>query len=297
MTETWFWNFHVPEAQINCFAYCWVHPNLGVVTGGLMIYQGIKSQHLECELFDIQDFNSSEKIVGDGSDIRFPNGMRVEVIKPLEHLRLSFSDSDRRTSCLVNFYAIGAPIMRANNKHFEQVMHATGRLVLRGREYEIESYSVRDRSWGESRPERPQYCPPYTWVTGTFGDGFAFNIGSHDDPERNPDWLGALKAPDEIFRDGWVLVDKEPRRIVRSSKITQRDLPLCRPLTHEYEFEDVAGDVYRITGRIVSQTNWSGWSNVNVHMGLVEWCMGGRKGWGDSQDVQWNDYVWHMNRP
>lgn len=297
LTETWFWNFHVPEAKINCFAYCWVHPNLEVVTGGLMIYQGIKSQHLESELFDFRDFNSSAGIVGDGSDIRFPNGMRVQVIKPLEHVRFTFDDPERETSCDVDLRALGVPIMRANNKHFEQVMHATGKLVLRGKEYEVDCYPVRDRSWGEPRPEVHVSSPPYTWVTGTFGEDFAFNVGAHDDPEHNPDWLGVFETPERSFKDGWVVVKGEQRRVVRASKITRRDFPLCRPVSHEYEFEDSEGEVYRITGQIIAQSNWSGWSNTNTHLGLVEWDWNGKKGWGESQEVQWNDYVWRINQP
>ena len=58
LTETWFWNFHVAKAKINCFIYCWVHPNLGMCSGGLMIYQGHKPSHLACDLFDYRDYMS-----------------------------------------------------------------------------------------------------------------------------------------------------------------------------------------------------------------------------------------------
>lgn len=296
LTETWFWNFHVPEAGINCYAYCWVHPNLKVVTAGLLIYKGLKHQHLECELFDMHDYMSSV-LVGDGSDIRLPNGMRVQVIVPMEQIRLSFSDPTRDTAFEVDLKAVGVPIMRANNKHFEQVMHATGWLTLRGAKHRVDCYPVRDRSWGEHRPEIHVSTPPYTWVTGTFGPDFAFNVGSHDDPALQPEWLGRMPAPGRIFKDGWVVVKGEARRILRASKITRRDRPLCRPLTHGYEFEDSAGTVYRLTGRLIAQSSWSGWSNMNCHLGLVEWDWDGRKGWGESQDVQWNDYVWRMSQP
>ncbi|MFA5633109.1 MAG: hypothetical protein WC997_16495 [Porticoccaceae bacterium] len=292
LTETWYWNFHVAEAAINCFAYCWVHPNLKIVTGGVMIFQGIKSQHLECELFDMLNYNAMAPIVGDGSDIRFPNGMRVETISPLQHLRFTFSDPGRDTAFDVDLKAIDVPIMRANNKHFEQVMHATGELTLRGKRYTVDCYPVRDRSWGEPRPEVHVPSPPYTWVTGTFGKDFAFNVGSHDDPIHKPDWLDIMDTPERSFKDGWVLVDGEQRRVVSASKITRREFPLCRPVTHEYEFEDSAGDTYKITGRIIAQTKWSGWSNAVCHIGLVEWDWDGRKGYGESQEVQWNDYVW-----
>jgi hypothetical protein len=296
LTETWFWNFHVAEANINCYAYCWVHPNLQVVTAGLMIYQGLNTQHLACELFDFYDYLSAATVVGDGSHIRLPNGFSAEVIKPLQQVRLRFADPARATSFEVILAAQAAPVMRANNQHFEQLMHATGHLTLRGQDYRVDCYPVRDRSWGELRPETHAPFPPYTWVTGAFGSDLAFNVGSHDDPALHPEWIGLLPVPPTIFKDGWVTVQGEQRRVVRASKSTPRELPSCRPLSHQYEFEDSSGVVYRMHGRIIAQTCWSGWSNMNCHLGLVEWDWNGRKGWGETQEVQWNDYVWTMHK-
>jgi hypothetical protein len=293
LTETWFWNFHVPEAAINCFAYCWVHPTLKVVTSGLMIYKGIKAHHLECELFEIRDFMSMG-VLGDGSDIRLPNGMRVQVITPLEHVRFTFEDAQRDTRVDVDIRAMGVPIMRANNKHFEQVMHVTGDLVLRGEAHKVDCLAVRDRSWAEPRPENHNPAPPYTWVTGTFGQDFAFNVGSHDDPARAPDWEGVMEAPARIFNDGWVVVKGQQRRIRACSKITRRTADRFAPVTHDYTFEDEAGDTYHITGELIARTAWGGWSNMTCHLGLVKWSWNGRTGHGESQEVQWNDYVWKM---
>ncbi len=295
LTETWYWNFHVPEAAINCFAYCWVHPTLKVVSSGLMIFQGIKTHHLQCELFDYFDYMSSS-IVGDGSDIRLPNGMRVQALKPLEHVRLTYEDPVRQTRVDVELKAVGVPIMRANNKHFEQVMHATGSLTLRGKDYAVDCYPVRDRSWAEPRPENHNPAPPYTWVTGTFGPDFAFNVGSHDDPERNPDWADVMAVPKRIFNDGWVVVKGEQRRVVKASKITERTTLTQAPIVHRYSFEDDKGDRYEMTGRLIAQMLWGGWSNSLCHVGLVEWDWDGRKGYGESQEVQWNDYCWLMSQ-
>lgn len=294
LTETWYWNFHVPEAAINCFAYCWVHPTLKVVSSGLFIFKGINRHHLQCELFEYFDYMSSS-IVGDGSDITLPNGFRAQVIKPLEQIHLTFSDPVRETSVDVVLNATAVPIMRANNKHFEQVMHATGTLVLRGETHAIDCYPVRDRSWAEPRPENHNPAPPYTWVTGTFGPDFAFNVGSHDDPARNPEWIGVMDVPTRIFNDGWVQINGEQRRVVSSSKITERTRDACAPIVHHYTFEDDKGDRYEMTGRITAQTLWGGWSNSLCHIGLVEWDWNGRKGYGESQEVQWNDYNYKMS--
>ncbi len=295
LTETWYWNFFVAEAAINCFAYCWVHPNLQVVTGGLMVYQGWKPSHLACEVFEMRDYLSMQ-VVGDGSSIVFPGGFSVEVIEPLHHVRLRFNDPGRQTSILVDLHAAWVPIMRSNNKHFEQVMHASGTLELRGVHYAVDCYPVRDRSWGELRPEDHAPVPPYTWLTGTFGPEMAFNLGLHDDPVSNPEWIGAMETPSQIFKDGWVLVNGEQRRVIRATKATRRDHPGCRPLSHDIEFEDSTGALYKMHGDVVAQTNWSGWSNMNTHLGLARWNWGGRTGYGETQDVQWNDYVYLMTR-
>lgn len=295
LTETWFWNFHVPEAAINCFAYCWVHPTLKVVTSGLMVYQGMKTSHLQAELFDIRDYMSMDA-VGDGSDIQLPNSMRMQTIVPLEHVRMTFDDPQRETSINVDMRAVGVPIMRANNKHFEQVMHVTGDLVLRGATYKVDCLAVRDRSWGEPRPENHNPAPPYTWVTGTFGEEFAFNVGSHDDPDRDPEWKDVMPVPARIFNDGWVVVKGEQRRVRNSSKITVRTPDRRSPIAHDYTFEDEQGDSYHITGKLIAQAPWGGWSNMTCHLGLVEWDWNGKKGYGESQEVQWNDYVWKMSQ-
>jgi hypothetical protein len=295
LTETWFWNFHVAEAKINCFAYCWVHPTLKTVTGGLLIYKGFKPIHLASELFEIRDYMSIA-VIGDGSDIKLSNGFRAEAIVPMQHVRLTFDDPGRHTSLNIELQAVGDPIMRANNKHFEQVMHATGTLVLRGETYAVDCYPVRDRSWGEPRPENHAPYPPYTWLTGTFGTDFAFNLGAHDDPASDPEWAGKMPAPPQIFRDGWVVVKGEQRRIVAATKATKREMPWCRPLSHEITFTDSAGDTYHMHGEVIAQSIWGGWSNTNAHLGLAKWSWDGKTGYGETQEVQWNDYVYLMNK-
>jgi hypothetical protein len=280
LTETWYWGFNVPDARINCYAYCWVHPNLGVVSAGLFIYQGIKAQHLAAELFDMPAFLSAG-IVGDGADIQVPNGLRLQVIDPLRHIHMTYRDPLRETEVDVHLTAVDEPIVRANNKHFEQVMRTRGRLVLRGERYEVDSYHVRDRSWGELRPEDHNPAPPYNWVTGVLDDGArAFNVGSME----------------EVFKDGWVRRDGRTIRLVHASKRVEREPGTLRPTHIAIEMHDAEGGVHHVTGEVVAGLPWGGWHNMNCHLGLVQWELDGRVGWGDSMDVQWNDYVWRYGQ-
>lgn len=299
LTETWYWGFNVPEAQINCFAYCWTHPNLGVATPGLIIYKGVKRQHLECELFDFTGYARLDRVVGDGRLIAAPNGMRVEVLEPLRRMRLSYSDSYRQTSCDVELRAVGRPIMRANNLHFEQVMHCKGQLKLRGENYDVDSFTVRDRSWGELRPEDHVPSPPYNWVTGVFDGGrYAFNIGSLDDPAGNPEWLGKMQVdPSKIFKDGWVARGDDQSRVVNAFKRVYRNRVSLAPERFEIDLEEESGGQTHITGDVIASTPGFHWPNICTHLALVRWCKDGVIGYGESQDVQWNDSVYKCSLP
>jgi hypothetical protein len=297
LTETWYWGFNVPEERINCYVYCWVHPNLGVASAGLFIYQGIKRQHLAAELFDLPMFLSAE-VIGDGGDIRVPNGLRMTVIEPLRHIHMTYHDSSRDTEVDIHLNALAAPVVRANSKHFEQIMHTTGHLVLRGRRHQVDSYNIRDRSWGELRPESHNPSPPYTWVTGVLTDGSAgFTIGALDDPDQQPHWATDFHlSSTSAFKDGWWWRDGRAVRIDTATKRTHRDPDSLRPTQHIISGHDIDGHAFHITGDIVAGLPWGGWHNATCHLGLVRWNINGHLAWGDSMDVQWNDYVWRYGQ-
>jgi hypothetical protein len=294
LTETWYWNFAVPEAGINVHLYCWVHPNLDVVTSGLFAYRGLKRQNLASELFDVHSFLSIKVIGGSGSDIQIPNGLRVRVIEPLQRIHIAFADPARGVDIDVQLRAVADVIMRSNNKHFEQLMHCTGRMVLRGEHFDIDCYKVRDRSWGELRPEGNSHLPAYTWLTGAFGADFAFNMCAHDDPTEDASAAKAFPVPkDQLFKDGWVWRDGRKIRLKHGSKHTERDPLLLFPLRHRIEMEDVEGQRYRMQGEIISSLPWTAWANHVCHLAQARWTLAdGRIGYGESQDGQWNDYVY-----
>jgi hypothetical protein len=282
LTETWYWGFFVPEANINCYAYCWVHPNLKVASAGLMIYEGVKSHHLASELFELPAFLSSEAVVGDGSDIHVPGGLRVQVVRPLEEVHLTYADESRGTSLDVRIEALSEPVMRPNNKHFEQVVKVTGDLTLRGQHHAVDCVTVRDRSWGELRPEGHNPSPPMVWTTGATQDGSAaFTISALD-----PD------AGDGAFKDGWVRRDGRLLKVRHATKTTEREPGSLRPTRHVIEGEDEEGTPLRWVGEVTAGVPWAGWHNARCHLGLVRWDMDGRTAYGETIDVQWNDYIW-----
>jgi hypothetical protein len=84
ISETWLYMFYVPEARISAWAYVWVHPNLDVLTSGLVVYQGHKRTHLEAELMDFRAYLPAAIVrEGDnGRDVRIPSGLHIAIVEP-----------------------------------------------------------------------------------------------------------------------------------------------------------------------------------------------------------------------
>ena len=86
------------------------------------------------------------------------------------------------------------------------------------------------------------------------------------------------------------------RRIVRASKKCWRHREMLMPERFEIELEDEDGKVEHITGNVIASVPGFHWPNIATHLALVEWQWNGLTGYGESQDVHWNDYVYHCGQ-
>ena len=294
VSETWLYMWYVPDARIGAWAYVWMHPNLDVLTSGITVYQGHKRTHLDAELMDFRSYlpGAILREGGMGRDVRVPNSLHVEILEPAKQMRIRYDDPERGNAVDVRFMAASPPIVRENGRHFDQVLRADGRMTLCGREYHVTGHALRDRSWGEPRPEHRYPIPPFTWMTGTFPQsGISWHLCAYDDPERAPDWLGRIITPEKIFREGWIFREGEMCRLRTGTQITRRDPKTLVPISAEVHLTDMLGRTYDIRGVTLASTPWSNWPNMSAHVGLARWEMGSEVGWGDLQEFQSPDYV------
>jgi len=293
LTETYAYMIYVPEERISSIIHFWLHPNLNVITAGPMVYQGHKANQLCCEIFDIRAYHDASGL-GDGSDMTFASGHRIEILEPFKKIRIRYDDADRGNSLDVVLTSAAPPVMRENNKHFEQICRSQGTLRLRGKSYVIDSFAVRDRSWGELRQESPYPLPPYTWMTAIFPSlRMYWQVSGHDDPELNPEWGSHFELrPEHVFKDGWIQRDGELLRLKSLSKLTTRDPTTRRPMSHQLHFVDAHDREYQVAGEVVASVPWQAWPNMICYMCLTRWTWEGHEGFGDTQEVQWSDYVY-----
>jgi hypothetical protein len=293
MTETWYWGFYEPQSNLHGFIHIWTHPNLNLCTAGIFAHFGHKQEHLAAEVFDFRNF-SPDEIFDDQGNITLANGLTVTFEKPLSKMRVRYENKDRKFSLDMVQEGVQPPIVRANDAHFEQTMRAIGSVVYEGTEYKFNNLSIRDRSWGERRPEGGHAIPPYTWMNGAFSEDFAFTIAGFDDPDRNPNWAGMYEVDrDKLVSDAWVYDHGKQLRLTRMSKITERAEDGLRPVRNIIDCTTDDGREWRFVGEVTASNPWHSWQNALCHCGLTKWTSPqfGNVGWGETQEVQWNDFV------
>jgi hypothetical protein len=292
LTETWAYMWYIPEERISAMIHLWVHPNLDVVTAGIGVWRGHKGAMQAAELMDVRTFLSAKEI-GNGLDMTFPQGLHVEILEPFKKMRIRYEDKARRNALDLIVTDFSPPVMRGSEVHFDQATHNKGTLTLRGKSYKVDSYGMRDRSWGQLRPEALMPTPPFTWMTGTFPQQrIAWNVSAFDDPTRDPVWKGLFDVKrEDTIHDAWLWRDEQLYRLENVSKITRHDPVTMSPRTHEIDFRDPKGRDYHITGKVIASVPWVSWSNMVCHVCLTEWKCDGMIGYGDTQECQWNDFV------
>ncbi|PHR62234.1 MAG: hypothetical protein COA43_00925 [Robiginitomaculum sp.] len=296
VTETQYFGFSVPEHNIHALCYLWHHPNLGTLTGGVWVWQGIKRGAVFAEMLDMRTFMNDSAIKDDLHHFTLENSYSVKILEPLKRFHMTYNDKARNNSFDLIQEAVSPIVMFADGNHFEQAMKVTGKLVLRGQEYDVDCYSVRDRSWGKPRPEDIMPVPPMSWVTTVFNDNFSINCNCTDQASGNPELAGSpFDVPEEkSLHGGWVYKDGQVSRVVKAKKSVVRDPESYIPLGVELDVVDELGREFHLSGKLISSCPWETWSNVNMNMSLMRWECDGHVTYGDCQEAMWGDYLNYM---
>jgi hypothetical protein len=296
LTETQYLGFNVADHGIHGLCYMWHHPNLGVVTGGAWVWQGIKRHNLQSEIFDMVTFTSDACLINDLWDYRLENGYHVTTIEPLRRHRIRYADAERDNRFDIELQAVTPAVVLSTGKHLEQGMRARGELTLRGRRYDVDCFTVRDRSWGQLRPERLTAAPPMAWMTCVFDESFAFGCTAFDDLDNDPEWAGQFQIPGgDNVKGGWVWRDGELIPVVSARKRTERDPDSLFPTSVQLTITDAAGRDYELYGEVTAAANWRTWHNFESIICSTRWShstgSGEIVGQGDLQECQWSDYI------
>jgi hypothetical protein len=293
--ETQFFGFSIPEEKIHAINYFRHHPNLGHMLGGALVFQGIKEHFCAAELCDYRNFMTDDALKNGLKHIKLDNGYETEVIEPLKRFRTRFSDPKRQNSFDLHYTAVAPAVAMKHTGHLEQTMHVEGELLLRGKRYDVDGLTIRNRTWGEVRDENHAAIPATSWMACTINENFSFLINAMDHPDLDPVWKQDFDVSgDKVLLGGWLYRDGEVVGIKSIRKLTEYDQRSWIPKSCSFEMVDQKDRQYSVKCKITAAVPYNFYLNINAYMCLADIEVNGMKGQCDFQDIQWTDFLTAM---
>lgn len=272
-TETFWFSFFVPQRNLGGWVYTSLRPGPGVCAGGMWIWDASAVEPWQLPFFE--NFSWLKFPTQRGPQhLDFANGMSIRVREPLTSYDVLFSDRNRAEVSL-RFNALEAPVALRSGAppypqahHFDQTGHVVGTIVLDGERIEVDSYAMRDRSWGK-RTERGYSRVGYSWGAAEDVSFLTYSIPSGDDDD---------------IHTGYLRVGTDVAYLTGGHRIVERDPHQGWVTGMRIEATDEAGRTLHAVGRAASRMVLPGSSSICVNT-LMEWTLDGRTVHGEDQDV------------
>lgn len=268
--------FKVPELEVIAHIGMWNRPNVGVAAGGIAVWDGTGSDIYDCRYFDV-DWTMKFPASADGTNATLPNGLRIERVAPLKEYHLTYENEECTadlTWTAVNqahAFAAGQTAVAVGKGHFEQVGWAKGHITVRGERLDIDSYSLRDRSYGAPRNSLG-FMPTGTSSFAIADDSTSFQLLLVDNAAPEPVIGGGFLTLDGVTAD----IIRGSRRVLdrKGSHVTRFVIDLADDLGRELSVECVNSSYLR----------WLFMPRQYVQWSLMKCTIAGRPAWGEDQD-------------
>jgi len=286
MTDDLYWNescwfsFSIPEKEIHGMVYYFFRPNMKLLMGGPILWDGSGANPWDCLYYDWHHFQT----IPEGAqkfDFRSHTSLEVRVEEPQRQYRLRYDQPDFKLDLEWKgieppHHFLGMEIeatgMSAENRmHLEQMGRAVGWLELRGERMEVDCYALRDSSWGVRQMDGVKRGS-YFWAIHDDDNAFHAQVmGEHDEMRV----VGGFLKLDGVTSS----LCGGHRLVTEMGKFT--------PRLFDLRLEDEMGRTLDVKARSCSDLMVNFYPRVQVVWSLLEADFGGgRMGWGDIQEFQ-----------
>jgi hypothetical protein len=277
--ESCWFSFSIPEREIHGMIYYFFRPNMNLLQGGPILWDGSGAHTWDCLYHDWHHFQTMPE--GNKFDFRSHTSLEVRVVEPRSHYRLSYDQPDFKLD--LDWIAIEPPhhflgmeieatgMTAENRMHLEQMGRVRGSLVLRGEEMAVDCYALRDTSWGVRQMDAVKRGS-YFWAVADDDNAFHAQVMGEGEEMRVVGGFLKLGGKTASLTGG-------KRVVTEMGKVTPRRFDL--------RLEDADGRTLEVVARVCSDLMVNFYPRVQVVWSLMEADFGGGvKGWGDIQEFQ-----------
>lgn len=275
--ESGWFSFSIPERGVHGMVYYMFRPNMQMMMGGPVLWDGSGSNSWNCLYYD---WHPIQPIPAGCQKFDFTalNSLSVERVEPLKTYRLTYDHAGFKldlewTAIAPPHHFLGMEIeatgMSADNRmHLEQCGRVKGRVENGGQVYEIDCFSLRDTSWGVRQIDHVAKGS-YFWGIASPQTAFhAMTMGDGDEQRL----VGGF-----LIRDGEMATLSHGTRVVT-------EMGEFTPKTFRFTAEDKLGRTIDVTARSSSDLLFNHFPRTQVVWSLLETDFGGQTGWGDMQE-------------
>jgi len=272
-TETCWWTFTVPERRLSGQLYPFFRPNQGVMAAGVYFWDDTGNALWNCRYAK----NFWHLPIPDQplSDIRVPNGIRIQVLEPLTRYAVGFDDPDADDLHVDLTFTAAGPTNMLGDRHLDQPGRYEGTIVLEGEELTVDAYGFRDRSWGP----RSQFGDS---LHGATNGGYSYATAS----ERDAFHLITMNYAGDGCRSihGYLMRDGEWSKIASGTReVVERDAR-AQPTRVVIDAVDELGRELHAEGRGLNAATIMLNPNLMTVNCLFEWTFDGITAYGEDHD-------------
>ncbi len=269
--ESGWFGFSIPDRDINVFTYYFHDVRTGVSGGGPAVWDPTGQEVYDCLFYDCR-WNQPLTGAMDYTDFTLPNSLHHRVAEPLRRYQLAYSalglEFDLEWTAIMAPHALGPA--SPENAHLDQAGRMTGTMRLNGEEFNVDSFSMRDRTWGPHRPGARR-SGDYLWAVAS--------------PDEH--WHAITMASDtpgvDMLAGGYLVRDGQLGELKRGSRtVPQRKRGATSRVV--FDAEDSPGRMLHAEGEVRSVLRWLGWPGRMTFWTLTDWRWDGVAGWGEDQE-------------
>ncbi len=278
--ESCWFSFSIPEKEIHGMVYYFFRPNMKLLMGGPILWDGSGAHSWDCLYFDWHHFQT----IPDGAekfDFTSRTSLDVKVLEPRKQYQLRYDHGgfklDLKWTALEEpHHFLGMEIeatgMSAENRmHLEQMGRASGTIALRGETLAVDSYALRDSSWGVRQMDGVKRGS-YFWAIANERTAFHAQV------------MGEGNAMRVV--GGFLKLDGETASLIGGERVVT-EMGKVTPRRFELTLIDETGRTLDMKARSCSDLMVNFYPRVQVVWSLLEVDFGGgRTGWGDIQEFQ-----------
>ena len=270
--SVWF-SLSIPELGIHGFIQYYFRPNMGLLNGGPVLWDGSGNQVWNCLYFNWCHLQAcpagAEKF-----NMTAPNSLCVKIIESTQRYAISYASDDLVLD--LEWQAIG-PIHQlksqsgaqqaAHKYHMEQPGRMAGVAQLHGKDYPIACCSMRDTSYGPRVYDKSS-VGGYFWG---ISEGQAFHAIAKGDSAIQ-DVIGGFILQDNLLGS----LTSGCRQVIEYGRYGPKVIQL--------DATDEHGRTIKATGALSDGLIFTGYTDRTIVWSLLQWDWNGAELWGDNQE-------------